>query len=349
MPLTRPTRWATRPQASAPVAAAPGGGGEAPLLASYLQGSTRIDRAVLVRAALPAQGEGGRGVGPEELPVADVRLALPPVVAGTVLSRRRETGETSPQSQEAPILTLVDEVRDFWDADAGTYDQDPGHHPVSPLERSVWRGSLERLLPAAPASVLDVGAGTGFLSLLASELGYRVTAVDLSSRMLGQLRTKADQEHLTVETVEADAASVPPGPFDAVMSRHLLWTLLEPLAALRAWHEAAPQGRLVLVESLWGDPGSAVDRVRHWAHQGLARARRTPSAHHASYAPELRAALPLGQGTTPETLLQLVSAAGWSSPRLHKLTDIDWAARRGLPWPERALGGIPRFAVVAGT
>lgn len=291
----------------------------------------------------------GRGVGPEELPVADVRLALPPVVAGTVPSRRRETGETSPQSQEAPILTLVDEVRDFWDADAGTYDQDPGHHPVSPLERSAWRGSLERLLPTAPASVLDVGAGTGFLSLLASELGYRVTAVDLSSRMLGQLRTKADQEHLTVETVEADAASVPSGPFDAVMSRHLLWTLLEPLAALRAWHEAAPQGRLLLVESLWADPGSAVDRVRHWAHQGLARARRTPSAHHASYAPELRAALPLGQGTTPETLLQLVSAAGWSSPRLHKLTDIDWAARRGLPWPERALGGIPRFAVVAGT
>jgi SAM-dependent methyltransferase len=246
-------------------------------------------------------------------------------------------------------MERVDQVRDFWDADAATYDRDAGHHPVSPLERAAWRGTLERLLPAGPANVLDVGAGTGFLSLIASELGHRVTAVDLSSGMLGQLRAKADQAHLKVEIVEADAASVPPGPFDAVISRHLLWTLLEPMAALRAWHEVAPQGRLVLVESLWGDPRSSRDKIRRWAHQGLARARRNAPAHHATYDPELRAALPLAQGTSPETFLQLVLASGWPSPRIHQLTDVGWAARRGLPWPERALGGAPPFAVVAGT
>jgi SAM-dependent methyltransferase len=245
-------------------------------------------------------------------------------------------------------MERIDQVRDFWDADAATYDRDPGHHPVSPLQRAAWRGTLERLLPAAPASVLDVGAGTGFLSLIASELGHRVTAVDLSSRMLGQLRAKADQAHLKVEIVEAEAASVPPGPFDAVISRHLLWTLLEPITALRAWHEVAPHGRLVLVESLWGD-SSSMERIRRWTRQGLARARRTAPAHHASYDPELRAAMPLAQGTSPEGLLQLVSASGWPSPRIHQLTDVGWAARRGLPWPERALGGAPPFALVAGT
>ena len=78
-------------------------------------------------------------------------------------------------------MGLVDQLRDYWDADATSYDRDSGHYPASALERSAWRGSLERLLPAAPASVLDVGAGTGFLSLIAAELGHRVTAVDLSS------------------------------------------------------------------------------------------------------------------------------------------------------------------------
>ena len=243
----------------------------------------------------------------------------------------------------------VDQIRRFWDADAVTYDREPCHYPVSPLERAAWRGTLERLLPAAPARVLDVGAGTGFLSLIVSELGHQVTAVDLSSGMLRRLRAKAEQAGLEVEIVEAEAASVPPGPFHAVISRHLLWTLLEPMTALRAWHDVAPHGRLVLVESLWGDPSSRLERIRRRAGRGLARARGTAPAHHAPYPPELRAALPLAQGTSPESLLQLVSASGWASPRIHQLTDVGWAAQRGLPWPERALAGAPPFAVVAGS
>lgn len=243
---------------------------------------------------------------------------------------------------------IVDEVRRFWDIDAATYDGDPGHYPVSPLERAAWRGALESLLPMAPASVLDVGAGTGFLSLMALELGHHVTAVDLSSGMLGRLRAKAEEAGLQVEIVEAEAASVPPGPFDAVISRHLLWTLPEPLTALRAWRDAAPQGRLVLVDRLWGEPASSTERVRRWAGRGLARARRTAPAHHAPYTPELRAALPLARGASLESLLHLVSAAGWASPRIRQLTDVDWATRRGLPWPERALIGAPEVALVAG-
>jgi len=243
----------------------------------------------------------------------------------------------------------VDQIRRFWDADAATYDRDPGHHPVSPLERAAWRGTLERLLPVVPASVLDVGAGTGFLSLIAAELGHRVTAVDLSSRMLGRLRAKADEAGLEIEIVEAEAASVPAGPFDAVISRHLLWTLLEPMTALRAWRKAAPHGRLVLVESLWGDPGDGLEKLRHLAARGLARARRNAPTHHASYTPDLTAALPLAQGISPERLLQLVSASGWASPRIHRLTDVGWAAGRRMPWPERTLGGAPPYAVVAGS
>jgi SAM-dependent methyltransferase len=201
----------------------------------------------------------------------------------------------------------------------------------------------------APASVLDVGAGTGFLSLMASELGHHVTAVDLSSGMLGRLRAKAEEAGLKVEIVEAEAASVPPGPFDAVISRHLLWTLPEPLTALRAWRDVAPHGRLVLVDRLWGDPDSSMERIRRWAGQGLALARGTAPAHHASYAPELRAALPLARGASPESLLQLVSASGWASPRIRQLTDVGWATRRGLSWPERTLSGAREFALVAGT
>jgi ubiquinone/menaquinone biosynthesis C-methylase UbiE len=82
----------------------------------------------------------------------------------------------------------VDETRQFWDTDAETYDRSPSHHPTTALERASWTAVLARLLPPPPARVLDVGAGTGFLSLLAAQLGHRVTALDLSVEMLERLR-----------------------------------------------------------------------------------------------------------------------------------------------------------------
>ncbi len=85
----------------------------------------------------------------------------------------------------------TERIRGFWDADAATYDQSPSHYPQTPAEWAAWRGALEPVLPAAPSRVLDVGAGTGFLSMIAAGLGHAVTAVDLSEQMLARLSAKA--------------------------------------------------------------------------------------------------------------------------------------------------------------
>jgi 2-polyprenyl-3-methyl-5-hydroxy-6-metoxy-1,4-benzoquinol methylase len=116
-----------------------------------------------------------------------------------------------------------EQIRDYWDIDSATYDRAAAHNPQTHLERAAWRGTLRQLLPPPPAPVLDAGAGTGFLSLLLAELGYQVTALDLSSRMLDRLRGKAAQHGLHVETVEGDA-TLPPAVtegFDVVIERHL--------------------------------------------------------------------------------------------------------------------------------
>jgi SAM-dependent methyltransferase len=89
-------------------------------------------------------------------------------------------------------------------------------------------------------------------SLLLASQGYDVTAVDLSPGMLSRLRAKAEQRGLAIRAIEADALAPPPGDFDAVVERHLLWTLPDPGTALAAWHKVAPRGRLVLVEGTWG-------------------------------------------------------------------------------------------------
>ena len=201
---------------------------------------------------------------------------------------------------------------------------------------------------AAPARVLDVGAGTGFLSLLAARLGHRVTAADISAAMVGRIERKAAEAGLSVECVQAPADEPPGGPFDAVMERHLVWTLPDPAAAVAAWRRIAPAGRLLLVESVWGGAAGPLETARHEAREVLRRLRRVPDDHHASYDETLRSSLPLGSGTTPEALLELAASAGFEPLRLERLRDVEWASARSQPLPERLIGVAARFVVVGG-
>lgn len=244
-------------------------------------------------------------------------------------------------------MGTIDDIRRFWDEDAPTYDDAPGHRPRSAMVDAAWTAALDALLPSPPARVLDCGAGTGFLTLIAASMGHRVTALDLSPGMLERLSARVAAAGADVAPVLGTAAAPPDGPFDAVMERHLLWTLPDPLAALHAWHDvAAPGATLVLVESLWGE-ADPVERGRASVRRALHRLRRADPEHHAEYSPALRGSLPLGAGTHPSRLVELVTEAGWTTPRLHRLADVEWAERTELGLPERLTGVPPRFAVVA--
>lgn len=241
------------------------------------------------------------------------------------------------------------EIQQFWDEDAATYDHSASHHPSTALARAVWARTLERLLPPPPSRVLDVGAGTGFLTLVAARLGHRVTALDLSAQMLGRLRTKAAAEGLDVKGVEGPADQPPGGGFDAVIERHLVWTLPHPGATLARWRETAPTGRLVLFESAWGSAAAPSDALKARARDILRRLRSAPAAHHGDYPSAVLAALPYGTGITPRQLIELVESSGWPSTRIERLRDVEWVMTATLPQPERLLGATtPNYAVVAG-
>lgn len=240
-----------------------------------------------------------------------------------------------------------DTIRDWWDRDSHTYDEAKSHAVSDPLEAAAWRQALGEALPEPPARVLDVGAGTGALSLLAAELGHHVTALDLSEGMLGMARRKAAERAIEIAFVVGSAAEPPAGPFDAVMERHVLWTLPDPDGALRAWREvAAPGGRLVLFEGTWGGGGS-LRRARDLFAEGIRRGMRIPDDHHAPYPDEVLAELPLARLGSAIPLVEAVYRAGWRAVRIKRLRDVEWAAIQHEPWPLGHLEHRPRYAIVA--
>ncbi|MBG0856462.1 class I SAM-dependent methyltransferase [Streptomyces spinoverrucosus] len=153
-----------------------------------------------------------------------------------------------------------------WDALAAAFDNEPDHGLRDPDVRDAWARRLRSWLPDAACDVLDLGCGTGSLSLLAAEQGHRVTGVDLSPAMVGLARAKLAGHDAVFLLGDAAAPPVGERRFDVVLVRHVLWTLPDPGRALRHWRGLLrPGGRLVLVEGVWGTVapvGIAADRLR---------------------------------------------------------------------------------------
>lgn len=140
-----------------------------------------------------------------------------------------------------------------WDARAASFDDEPDHGLRDPQVRRAWAARLASWLPARASDVLDLGCGTGSLSLLAAEQGHRVTGVDASPAMVGRARAKLAGRDAAFLVGDAAAPPVGEQRFDVVLVRHVLWALPDPGRALRHWRGLLrPGGRLVLVEGVWG-------------------------------------------------------------------------------------------------
>jgi SAM-dependent methyltransferase len=155
-------------------------------------------------------------------------------------------------------MSLTPSIAAYWDAAADSFDEEADHGLRAPEVRAAWAARLDAWLPDPPADVLDLGCGTGSLSLVLAQRGHSVTGVDLSPKMAGHARRKLAVAGHAGRVLVADAGDPPlrSGSFDVVLVRHLLWTLPDPAAALRRFVTLGRAGgRLVLVEGRWNAGG----------------------------------------------------------------------------------------------
>lgn len=152
---------------------------------------------------------------------------------------------------------MTSQIADVWDAEAATFDQEPDHGLLDADVRTAWAVLLRDELPSR-CSVLDLGCGTGSLSVLLGEQGHTVTGLDLSAKMLQRAQRKAERHGVAVRFVLGDASSPPMKPaFSAVLARHVLWALADPATVLDRWLSLLKPdgGTLVLIEGRWSTGG----------------------------------------------------------------------------------------------
>ena len=153
------------------------------------------------------------------------------------------------------------QVAAHWNRRAAHFDEDFGHSIRTPAERAAWDRILALVLAGrGTLDALDAGCGTGFLTFELAARGHHVTGVDFAPAMLAEARRKAAEGGISIRLEEADAEQLPftPGSFDLVISRHLLWTLPHPEAAVDEWIRVLrPGGRLVVVDGQFDVGGSA--------------------------------------------------------------------------------------------
>jgi ubiquinone/menaquinone biosynthesis C-methylase UbiE len=237
-----------------------------------------------------------------------------------------------------PTDELKTTVRASWDAGARAYDGTPRHGLRHDDEWVAWRRLMAAVLgdpshaDVPRRRVLDVGTGTGVLALLIAELGHEVSGLDLSEGMLAEAQRKAREAGLAIDLRVGDAEDPPVdlGEFDAVVCRHLVWTLPDPGRAIAAWSAATRANGLIAV----------IDGIRRptrpprtWlvgaAARLVARREATGAGDH-EYPTETYGRLPLARQTDTSAIRSLLGGAGLADVRVRGLPEIDRVERRHL-------------------
>lgn len=206
---------------------------------------------------------------------------------------------------------LRDEIREYWSARAASFDQDPGHKIADGAERAAWSALFTRHLgPSEGRRLLDLASGTGEIALLSHDLGFRVTGLDWAEPMLDRARGKARKAGARISFVQADAerTMLPDASQDVIVTRHLVWTLVDPAAAFTEWFRVlVPGGKLLIVDGDFVTRGLFGRLLARWIGSSHAKVDYHLSQQHANILSRVH----FSTGARAEAVAELLAKAGF--------------------------------------
>lgn len=225
-------------------------------------------------------------------------------------------------------------IKSYWDRRSSTFDLSPGHTLSSKREEDAWKALFLDKIGPGEKRILDVGVGTGFLSIMLAEIGYSVVGVDLSEEMIKNARKKMDARGLKVRLEVGDAEALPfeDASFDGVVNRAVLWTLPNPKKALAEWKRVLkPGGTLCFFLHGPHSHGLSHRLTKQFTNLIiLFRERRNPwkSLYDS-------VDLPMGGGVDSSVVIDLLKKAGYAEVRSDPMIEIGQMKSEKMPWYNR--------------
>ncbi|MBL1420685.1 MAG: methyltransferase domain-containing protein [Alphaproteobacteria bacterium] len=145
---------------------------------------------------------------------------------------------------------LRDEIKDYWSLRAEKFDLSAGHEIFTQSERDAWYQLITEHIGAGKGrKALDLASGTGVISHLLFDLGFQTTGLDWSETMLAKAREKSEIRKSDIKFIIGDAENTmqPLGTFEVITMRHLVWTLVDPKAAMQHWFDLLQSGGKLLI------------------------------------------------------------------------------------------------------
>lgn len=225
-------------------------------------------------------------------------------------------------------------IKSYWDRRSSTFDLSPGHTLSSKREEDAWKALFLDKIGPGEKRILDVGVGTGFLSIMLAEIGYSVVGVDLSEEMIKNARKKMDARGLKVRLEVGDAEALPfeDASFDGVVNRAVLWTLPNPKKALAEWKRVLkPGGTLCFFLHGPHSHGLSHRLTKQFTNLIiLSRERRNPwkSLYDS-------VDLPMGGGVDSSVVIDLLKKAGYAEVSSDPMIEIGQMKSEKMPWYNR--------------
>lgn len=220
---------------------------------------------------------------------------------------------------------------DYWTSRAPAYHRRQVEGERAALDRDLWTRVWRGALGPGPLRVLDVGTGSGYVAHVLAELGHDVVGLDSADGMLAEARRDAEGRRRdgrpAARFVRGDAVrpgdteGIADAPYDAVTSRWLLWTLRDPVDAVRAWSTLVrPGGTVACVDANWY-PGGIDRGVAVESTDG-------PDAFGRTYDLGAEAALPLATSADVDAFVAVFEAAGLVEVRTERIDEVAELDRR---------------------
>ncbi|MDP2356818.1 MAG: methyltransferase domain-containing protein, partial [Beijerinckiaceae bacterium] len=212
---------------------------------------------------------------------------------------------------------LKDEIRTYWSARAETFDQSPGHGMRSDGEIRAWADLLKEQFEGHEVrDVLELASGTGQVTAVLLSMDLQVTAIDLCEPMIAKASSKhrdAIGRRVKFHLGDAENTMMPDSKFDAVVSRHLVWTLPDPEAAFQDWLRVLkPGGRVVVIDGDWVNaPKRLSARIARGLVNAMDRWNGSQPKYDADAHDSIISRVYFKEGLRADTLSRMLQAAGF--------------------------------------